>query len=137
AWGVFRVAPWTPSPAATFPDTIGITSVANNDGGGTTISGYITPCPNRVTQPRTGRVVCEAGGYVANVSINGGTAAVRDGVWTQTMTRRTTEFRVTSAGGGVATWSAARVPQLAAHAGTPMPAALVKAPHRPKRLPRQ
>ena len=139
AWGIFRVAPWTvPDDDVRFPDTVVISTVAANDGGGTVISGYTTPCPSAVKN-KFGKVICEAGGFVPNVEINGGTAAVRDGLWSQTMTRTTTTFRVVSPAGGVASWTGNKSTLLGAASEPAMARVQTpsRVPNRPKRLPRQ
>lgn len=127
AWGIFRVAPWKPA-AQRYPDTVGITSVSTSS-----VSGFTTPCPVAVP------AVCDAGGYVSEVTVGPyGTAKVANGVWSlQTSTPITKIFDVTSPAGGVATWgivpaAETQVETLAAQ--TPAPTRPI--PNLPKRLPR-
>jgi hypothetical protein len=133
AWGLFRVAPWTPSSAAAFPDTVGITAVS-----GASVSGFATACPVVIAG------VCEAGGYVSSVRVGElGTATVSGGLWTlNAAAALPATFTVTSPAGGVATWGiAGSTAALAAEPpegpATEQPAPTKKVTRRPKRLPRQ
>lgn len=137
AWGVFRVAPWTPHAKVRLPDTVGISSVSSA-AGITTISGFTTPCPVTV-QDAGGKVICRAGGFVPQVTLSGGgTATVVNGLWTLTSKASVnTAFDVTSPAGGVAAWKNTAVPLLAARAEIAPQAVPTKTlPNRPKRLPR-
>lgn len=105
AWGLFRVAPWTPAPGqAGFPDTVGITSVSQQ-AGRTTVSGYVAPCPHDVNG-KGGQPVCKARGFVNKVAVNGIGTAVRDGRWSLALPRRPARIQVVSPAGGTATWNA-------------------------------
>jgi hypothetical protein len=135
AWGIFRVAPW--AGGAGLPDTVGIASVTAGPGGGTTVRGFVTPCPNDVNDA-SGRPVCKARGFVKTVRVNGASADVREGRWSLVVPRRTVEVRVASPAGGSASWSAAAAgrPVLGAAAAAPVRAVAPPA-GRAKRLPRQ
>jgi hypothetical protein len=101
AWGIFRVAPNT---STAYPDTIGITSVVPGPVGTQQISGYVTPCPETVKGPR-GTTICNAGGYVATVSVAGQNTPVTNGLWSITPRFAIADtFTVTSPAGGTATW---------------------------------
>ena len=149
AWGLFRVAPWTPrAGGAALPDTVGISSVENGRDGGV-VRGFVTPCPFAVSD-NDGRSVCAAGGHVREVVIEGaGRAAVNDGLWTL-RTRRAlpAEFAVRSPAGGVARWGdtvaaqqafakSLKAPAATAAATPAQPQPQRQAPQRTKRLPRQ
>jgi hypothetical protein len=120
AWGIFRVAPWKPRQGQSYPDTVGITSFKPGLPGVMTISGYTTPCPVTVKGAR-GRTICNAGGYVDSVSVNGQQTPVTNGIWT-IMPRRAlpATFTVTSPAGGVATWGIVGAAVVAAAAEQPI-----------------
>jgi hypothetical protein len=104
AWGIFRVAPWAPSTGqAGFPDTVGITAVVHQ-ADRTTVSGYVTPCPNDVND-QAGQPVCAARGFVKRVLVNGDSTEVRDGRWSRTTAQRKAGFQVVSPAGGSANWN--------------------------------
>lgn len=146
AWGLFRVAPWTPQPGgAALPDTVGIDSVSTLPNGNKTIRGFVTPCPVEV-HDAAGRRVCEAGSTVREVSLGTfGKAAVVNGRWTLSGARRVpAEFDVRSPAGGIARWGQAQGAQYGAKAlplesaGPRATAPLLRTiPNKPKRGPRQ
>jgi hypothetical protein len=141
AWGIFRVAPWTPSgDGARFPDTVGISAVAADARGGAIIRGYTTPCPSAV-KDAAGTMICEAGAHVRQVEVRGhGTAAVVDGLWTLSIPASpSAPFEVVSPAGGVAYFTGTPPKMLEAQA-QPSPGLArtpTNAPYRSKRLPRQ
>ncbi|MDB5904243.1 MAG: copper oxidase, partial [Betaproteobacteria bacterium] len=141
AWGIFRVAPWTPSgDGARFPDTVGISAVAAGARGGAIIRGYTTPCPGAV-KDAAGTTICESGGHVRQVEVRGrGTAAVVDGWWTLSIPASpAAPFEVVSPAGGVAHYTGTPPQALAAEArfSAEVAAQPTRVPDRPKRLPRQ
>lgn len=146
AWGLFRVAPWTPqSGGAAWPDTVGIDAVDTLPNGKKVIRGFVTPCPVAVSV--AGRRVCEAGSSVREVQLgNLGKAAVIAGRWSITATRSLPEeFEVRSPAGGVARWGDTAVPytrEAEAEFESVQPKAKAAPavrtiPNKTKRLPRQ
>jgi manganese oxidase len=142
AWGLFRVAPWTPAAGgAPLPDTLGISGVTSA-GGRNTVSGFVTPCPFAV-KDTNGRKVCDAGGHVAEVDLGAlGKARVVNGSWSLS-TRRPlpAQFEARSPAGGVAAWgnegSLRRVVSEALAAPAAKSATQRVIPRQTKRLPRQ
>lgn len=143
AWGLFRVAPWTPQAGAqAWPDTVGIDAVETLRNGRKLIRGFVTPCPVAVSDAN-GRRVCEAGGNVRQVRLGDATAPVVNGRWSLTAPRRLPdEFEVRSPAGGIARWGDTTAPYTGEADATPLRAKAAAPlrdviPNTPKRLPRQ